>query len=166
MGVNALNHFNIHTNDLESTKNFFVDVLGLKVMKRPPFSFPGYWIGTGKIATVHLVGRSSAKAKGTGAVDHVAFGATGLKAMIARLDKLGIEAEHRRVPDQNLHQVFLVDPNGVKLELNYPAREAMALDAEMGRTMARPMSKRDIARASAARRAPSQRIGRKVGPRA
>ena len=165
MGVNTLNHFNIHSSDVEGTKDFFVDVLGFKIMKRPPFAFPGYWLGTGKIPTVHLIGRPTAKAKGTGAIDHVAFLATGLKSMIARLEKLGIETEHRRVPDQNLHQIFLFDPNGVKIELNYPAKEAIALDAEMGRTMAKPMTKRDLVRASAARRTPSQRLGRSTAPR-
>ena len=46
--------------------------------------------------------------------------------MRARLQQLGIEVRERAVPGLGLglHQVFLDDPNGVVIELNYPAAEA------------------------------------------
>ncbi len=44
MGLNALNHFTIRTADLERTKAFYSEVLGLPVGYRPPLGFPGYWL--------------------------------------------------------------------------------------------------------------------------
>jgi catechol 2,3-dioxygenase-like lactoylglutathione lyase family enzyme len=47
MGLNALNHFTICPVDLEATKDFYVDVLGLDLGERPPLGFPGYWLYCG-----------------------------------------------------------------------------------------------------------------------
>jgi len=44
----AMEHFTIRAADLEATKNFYCDVLGMKVGERPAFKFPGYWIYLGK----------------------------------------------------------------------------------------------------------------------
>jgi hypothetical protein len=66
---------------------------------------------------------------GTGAVDHVAFFATGLAQMLQHLRGIGVPARQRTVPNIGLHQVFLDDPNGVTIELNYPAAEQAALGA-------------------------------------
>jgi catechol 2,3-dioxygenase-like lactoylglutathione lyase family enzyme len=138
-----INHFSIRTTDLEATRAFYQDVLGLTAGPRPAFAFPGYWMYTGDHsevanATVHLIGmdpndaeglkkylgdRDVSALKGTGAVDHLAFFAEGLAAMLAHLRGMGIEPRARTVPSIGLHQLFLDDPNGVVIELNYPAAE-------------------------------------------
>ena len=46
--------------------------------------------------------------------------------MIARLDRLGVARRERTVPRLGLQQVFLDDPNGVVVELNYPMAEQAA----------------------------------------
>ena len=48
--------------------------------------------------------------------------------MVETLEKHGVPARHRKVPDVNLHQVFVHDPNGVLIELNYPADEGAGLE--------------------------------------
>jgi extradiol dioxygenase family protein len=35
MGLNALHHFTVRTDDLEATRDFYADVLGLEVGFRP-----------------------------------------------------------------------------------------------------------------------------------
>lgn len=45
MPLTGLNHYFVRANDLERSKNFYVDVLGFEVMPRPDFPFPGYWLG-------------------------------------------------------------------------------------------------------------------------
>jgi catechol 2,3-dioxygenase-like lactoylglutathione lyase family enzyme len=147
MGL-SLNHFSIRTFDLESCRRFYCDVLGLEVGPRPDFPFPGLWLYASDTsqwanAVVHIIGidrndpvglkrylgdRDEASLKGSGAVDHVAFFATGLKEMRSKLGRLSFEMRERTVPGIGLHQVFLDDPNGIVVELNYPAAEAAALD--------------------------------------
>ena len=134
MPLIQLDHFSIRTTLLEETRKFYVDVLGLTVGPRPDFPFPGVWLYRGEQAVVHVIGidpddasgledylgeRGGDASGGTGTIDHIAFTATGLAEMRARLDNAGLEFRERAVPNLALHQIFIVDPNGVTLELNY-----------------------------------------------
>jgi hypothetical protein len=74
----------------------------------------------------YLGDRDLESLKGTGTVDHMAFAATGLADMRARLKRLDIPHRERTVPSLGLHQVFFEDPSSVTIELNYPANEAAA----------------------------------------
>ena len=145
----SLNHFSIRTTDLEASRRFYADVLGLTVGPRPDFPFPGLWMYRGAHtdmanAAVHIIGIDAADPSGlieylgeldasslagSGAVDHVAFFADGLAAMLTRLQTLGIAFRERTVPSVGLHQLFLTDPSGVVIELNYPAAERAAMVA-------------------------------------
>lgn len=147
MGL-SLNHFSIRTLDLAATKDFYVSVLGLAVGPRPEFPFPGYWLYQGPTdvydnAAVHIIGldpkdvsgltnylgdRAPSELKGSGALDHIAFFATDLPVMLSRLSGMGIEPRRRDVPGLGLHQLFLDDPNGIVVELNFPFAEKQALD--------------------------------------
>lgn len=142
----ALNHFSIRTTDLPACERFYCDVLGLRAGPRPPFPFPGLWLYPVEStdyaqSAVHIVAidpndpeglnqylgdREEATLHGTGAIDHVAFFATGLVPMLARFAQHGIAMRERSVPLLGLHQVFVDDPNGVVVELNFPASEAVA----------------------------------------
>jgi catechol 2,3-dioxygenase-like lactoylglutathione lyase family enzyme len=139
----SLNHFSIRTLDLDACERFYCEVLGLVVGPRPAFPFPGLWLYAGDTsvwanAVVHIIGidrndpaglkaylgdRDEASLHGTGAVDHVAFFTTGLAETRARLQRLGVPSRERTVPSIGLHQVFVDDPNGVVVELNFPAHE-------------------------------------------
>ena len=145
----TLNHYSIRTVDLHACERFYCDLLGLKVGPRPPFPFPGLWLYAGDTAVwanaaVHIIGidrndpaglkaylgdRDEAALHGSGCVDHVAFFATGLRETLAKLRDRGLDGRERAVPLLNLHQVFVDDPNGVVVELNFPAAEKAALDA-------------------------------------
>lgn len=130
MALRNLNHVLVLAEDLEATRDFYVDVLGLEVGERPPFKIPGYWLYLGDQAVVHLASSDPARPgdeaedRGTGALDHIAFEASGLADMTARLDAQGIPVRQREVPGLGLRQLFIQDPNGVTIELNYPASEA------------------------------------------
>lgn len=147
MAVNKLSHYSIRTLDLEATRRFYTEVLGFSVGPRPPFNFPGLWLYNGSHdsydnAIVHIIGidpddpqglkdylgdRDLDSLKGgTGTFDHIAFTATDVAGMVSRLKKKAVPFRERAVPDLNLHQVFLDDPSGVVIELNYPANEQAA----------------------------------------
>jgi catechol 2,3-dioxygenase-like lactoylglutathione lyase family enzyme len=129
MPLHGLNHYTIRTTDLERTKDFYVDVLGLEIGYRPPLGFEGYWLYCGGEPTVHLIGPRErdahlAREPGpTGLLDHIAFSCTGLAEMKARLAARGIEHEERVIPRDRQTQLFLFDPDGVAVELNYPPSE-------------------------------------------
>jgi len=145
----ALNHYSIRTTRLDACRDFYEKVLGLTVGPRPEFPFPGLWMYRGdhahyENAVVHIIGidrqepagldgylggRDEQALSGTGVIDHVAFFADGLAGMLQHLENLGIACRQRLVPGLSLYQLFLDDPDGVVVELNYPAHEKAALDA-------------------------------------
>src|SRR5690348_18459996 len=102
MPLGPLQHFTIEPSDLERTKSFYVDVLGLEVGERPPLDFPGYWLYSGGTATVHLMGTrkpregivvrgTEKKYEDTGRLDHIAFAATDVDSMRKRLQSKGVK---------------------------------------------------------------------------
>ena len=67
--------------------------------------------------------RSADNSSGTGALDHIAFRATDLAGFKTKLETRDIECRERTIPDLDLHLVFIEDPNGITIELNYVATE-------------------------------------------
>ena len=137
MALTGLDHCAIRTGDLAATRDFFVNALGLEDGDRPPFAFPGHWLYCGGRPIVHLIGLDAEGTRGlvdymgedrnqaltgSGAVDHVAFTAGDLDGMRETLKKLGVDTREREVPDLHLHQIFVVDPNGVTVEINFPTK--------------------------------------------
>ncbi|AOI67940.1 glyoxalase [Burkholderia territorii] len=145
MPVSRLAHYSIRTLDLEKSCRFYERVLGFKRGYRPPFDFPGAWLYNGgdeaDYGIVHIIGVDPANpdglaaylgdkalpASGTGTVDHIAFLATGVEATWRTLRAENVPWRDRTVPSLGLHQVFIEDPSGVTIELNFPAAEVEGL---------------------------------------
>ncbi len=125
MSLTQLNHMTVRTDDLEGTRDFYQDLLGLKAGPRPPLGFPGYWLYAGEHPVVHLVpkghGIGGGPSADTGNFDHVAFTATGFAATRERLRRRGIRFREQDVPETPIRQIFLEDPNRVMIELNFPS---------------------------------------------
>jgi catechol 2,3-dioxygenase-like lactoylglutathione lyase family enzyme len=128
MQLHGMNHVTINCApaDLAALREFYVAALGLTEGRRPDFSFPGHWLYLDGRPVVHLAGRATiapgtrAPARGGAGFDHVAFTAEGLEAARARLDSAGIGYEEAPVPGFPLHQIFLTDPLGQRIELTFP----------------------------------------------
>jgi len=129
MRVNRLDHVNIQTKRLTETVRFYADVLDLRADDPPPPLDPAevQWMfdGDGR-AIFHLSTPGSLNAiedinigTDTGAVHHVALDCTGHDEMVDRLDRLGVDHRLNHVQAIDLKQIFVRDPNGVLLELNY-----------------------------------------------
>ena len=124
MSVGVLDHFNIRTRQLAETVRFYEDVMGLEKGPRPNFAFPGAWMYSEGKAVVHIVDISKtdeAQKPDSGVVHHVAFASQGFAGMKLRLKSKGMEFDSRQVPGGDLWQIFVNDPNGVMIELNYEA---------------------------------------------
>ena len=127
--VGVLDHFNIRTRKLTETVRFYESVLGLEKGPRPNFAFPGAWMYSEGKAVVHLVDISATnepQKPDSGVVHHVAFASTGFDGMADRLKSRGVPFEARQVPGGELWQIFVNDPNGVMIELNYEAAKEQA----------------------------------------
>jgi catechol 2,3-dioxygenase-like lactoylglutathione lyase family enzyme len=144
MPIGRLDHYSIRTLDVEASRRFYTGIMEFQVGFRPPFKFPGLWLYNGapypeSYGVVHIIGidrndpqglreylgdRDLSSLDGTGTVDHIAFNASGLAEMLARLRHHGVAYRERSVPSLGLHQVFFEDPSSVTIELNFPAAEA------------------------------------------
>jgi catechol 2,3-dioxygenase-like lactoylglutathione lyase family enzyme len=124
MPLTQLNHVTVRTDDLEGTRDFYQDVLGLMDGPRPPLGFPGYWLYCGEMPVVHLVPKTNGIGGGpsadTGNFDHVAFTADNFDGMRSRFKELGIKFREQEVPSARIRQLFLEDPNRIMVELNFP----------------------------------------------
>ena len=125
----SLDHVNIQTEKLGETVAFYRDVIALRAGDPPPpldpalvqwmfdaegraifhLSAPGALVGT----------RVINKGADTGAVHHVALSCKGHDPMVEKLDRLGLAHNENHVMAIDLKQIFVRDPNGVLLELNY-----------------------------------------------
>jgi catechol 2,3-dioxygenase-like lactoylglutathione lyase family enzyme len=132
MPVTALNHYLIVSKNLERSKKFYQEVLGLDVAERPDFGFPGYWLKTGDNICVHLASQAPNKTRdqfllkkhpkgtnGSGSVDHIAFLAQDPEGVRNRIQKNKVDMHFRSFPDAKLFQIFLKDPDDVTIELNF-----------------------------------------------
>jgi catechol 2,3-dioxygenase-like lactoylglutathione lyase family enzyme len=130
MRCNALDHVNIITHDVPGTAKFYADLLGLSVRDGPGGMRPDLvqWVyddenrpivHVNKVGAFSPIKRETAPGPTTNAVHHVAFNCSGHDEMKARLEGRGVEFGHNDVPAIGLKQLFVVDPNGVMLELNF-----------------------------------------------
>jgi catechol 2,3-dioxygenase-like lactoylglutathione lyase family enzyme len=130
MTVTAIEHVLVLSDDIDRTRDFYCEVVGLEVGDRPPLEFPGYWLYAGPTACVHIAERRPYAAhaarlglqiperdSGVGPIDHIAFGAGDYDALTQRLERGGVAAVTNTVPG-GPRQVFIEDPNGVRVEIN------------------------------------------------
>ena len=132
MPLTDLNHYFVRANDLERSRRFYCDVLGFAEMPRPDFPFPGYWLGVNGRIQVHMGPHGIPNAElyylGTtprsatdnaGVVDHIAFLATDPEDFARRFAALGLSVRKRYLPQARLFQLFVQDPDGLWVELNF-----------------------------------------------
>jgi catechol 2,3-dioxygenase-like lactoylglutathione lyase family enzyme len=148
MGLKFMEHILILTHDPEGTRDWFCENLGFKSGYHPEFGFPVYWLYIGDQDVVHIgkanfsehqnfylktpsdqgnVSSNNSEGLGSGRIDHVCFNCDGLTDFIDRLTQRGVEFSERKAHNSNLFQLFMREPiNGIKVELNFSAAEAIA----------------------------------------
>jgi catechol 2,3-dioxygenase-like lactoylglutathione lyase family enzyme len=130
MRVEALDHVNIITQDIEGTANFYRDLLDLERRDGPPPLTPNtvQWMHDQEgRAIVHINSLDCPRAYDrdiepgalTGAIHHVALRCTGFEDLLARLQRMGADYQVNTIDSIGLRQVFTADPNNVLLELNF-----------------------------------------------
>jgi glyoxylase I family protein len=115
--VVGVHHVSIGVNDVDAAVEFY-GWLGLTVLPRPDFGFPGAWLQAGG-QQVHLIGTDKTP---PGIENHYAFLVEDLEATVATLAEHGVTARVSNRIDGAGHQAFLEDPSGNVVELNQPDR--------------------------------------------
>jgi len=131
MPITQMQHYMVLSKNLEKTRHFYCDVLGLRTGFRPPFDFEGLWIYVGDVAVVHVATQTSyevsgrveatGKRHGSGSVDHIAFSADNYDELVSSFDRHGVKYRATKVPDSDLRQLFVLDPDGIQIEINIRA---------------------------------------------
>lgn len=129
--VRHIDHVTLIVADLEKSREFYCDVLGMEQVERPGFSFGGRWFQAGP-TQIHLiidhdeagpVGENTADLQKSSRNRHFAFEVEDGHAAGARLQELGIPilSGPKERPDGAV-QVFVCDPDGHVVELCSPPR--------------------------------------------
>ena len=123
-----LHHLAIKTDDVDATVEFWNDVIGSHSVDRPDFGFHGAWLQFGA-TMIHLYGgetalnKSGSYDRGSAAIDPVALSASGFDEMRRLFDEKKLEWRQMNIASFHLWQLFVHDPNGVLVELNFDARQ-------------------------------------------
>jgi catechol 2,3-dioxygenase-like lactoylglutathione lyase family enzyme len=136
--ITTLNHVSVKTPDLQRTIRFYTQVLGLELGHRPDFGFPGAWLGTPEGgALIHLYAGGPGLQpdgrpfEGSASVDHFALTARGFAAYRQRIQQAGLDWREQVIPEIRVWQLFVYDPNGVMVELNFDGSEEEGLPPDM-----------------------------------
>jgi catechol 2,3-dioxygenase-like lactoylglutathione lyase family enzyme len=120
----GMNHFTVIAHDAQRTLDFYVGLLGLTVGPRPDLGFAGAWLyAGGPQAVLHVYFDRPVPVPPAGVIDHMAFTAKDLAGVKARLDARGLEYTLRRQAGGGPWQLFCLDPNGAKVELDFDPAE-------------------------------------------
>ncbi len=128
MPATAMNHFTILTDRLDPTLAFYAEHLDLHPGARPPFAFPGAWLYArgGNEPILHVIAGKSKDTLVKGVIDHMAFTGRDLAGTVSKLKACGIAYDLRRLPEYGTWQIFFLDPNDAKIEIDFDAAEQVA----------------------------------------
>ena len=125
--VSGLHHVTIGctAQKLATLAWFYTGCIGLQDGLRPALRFPGHWLYINDQAVLHLNALldDAHPPYGLSTVDHVSFRAHGLAATREWLRSEKIEFSEIPLSGTRLHQVFLRDPVGTRVELTFDLDE-------------------------------------------
>ncbi|MFO1073959.1 MAG: VOC family protein [Geminicoccaceae bacterium] len=131
MEIRELHHVSVPVSELERSKQFYREVLGLAELPRPPFPFPGAWFRLGD-RELHLIGDSSPETGAAAGVDarrlHFAIRVASFQAALAWLEERGFRENAPAGDPSRLvvlpnsvvgyPQLYLLDPDRHLIEIN------------------------------------------------
>ena len=123
MAILGMNHFTVLSADLDRTRAFYCDMLGLRNGPRPGFAFPGAWLYSGDTPVLHVIAGRVLPDVPAGVIDHMAFTGRDLLATVAALQQRAIHFDLGRIIGDGTWQLFFHDPDGALVEIDFDAAE-------------------------------------------
>ena len=104
-------------------RDFYCDIVGLSEGFRPPFERFGFWLYIAEKDVLHLITPKAGdqRSSNKSSFDHIAFKADNYLSVLKNLKSLNVPFEEKPIPGMNAHQIFLKDPAGNRVELNFDA---------------------------------------------
>lgn len=119
MDIQRLDHANLRTAQLDVMVAWYRDVLGFEAGWRPEFPFGGAWLYRHGQPLVHLVDVENTGKNSNLTLEHVAFSAVGKESFRANLERLEVSYEEIAVPDTQIVQFNVWDPDGNHLHIDF-----------------------------------------------
>jgi hypothetical protein len=122
MSIIRLDHFNIRAprRIIDDVIGFYRGILDLTPGSRPEFGIEGDWLYSGDHPIVHLTVDETAVAPAKNEhLNHIAFRCKGLDMYLKRLNAANIAFTDAYIPDLDITQLFVFDPAGIQIELNF-----------------------------------------------
>ena len=126
LSVKIIDHITLVVKDLERSRRFYEDILGMDTIERPSFGFPGLWFQAGPTQIHMNVEGSEAGPAGMVAFQgekpsrgfHFAFEVDSCDEAAKKLTDVGIEivTGPRSRPD-GPRQLYIYDPDGYLVEI-------------------------------------------------
>ena len=123
--LRGMDHFTVLTTDVARTRAFY-EMLGFVVGPRPlDLPGPGIWFYVEDRPVLHIIGPVNRTDLKCGIFDHMAFRATGLRAVARLLDEKNITYRLQRLAEPfGVWQMFFEDPFGARVEFDFDGHEA------------------------------------------
>ena len=130
MIVTGLDHCTIRADadTVDACVAFYTSVLNLRIGFRPPFEIPGFWLYAGDQPLIHLLIEGEDECSNQSCLDHIALSCVNLPVTIKRLDDLKIAYRSSYLAEVDQYLLFLRDPAGIMLELNFTCEKITAPD--------------------------------------
>jgi glyoxylase I family protein len=132
MQIELIHHVSLGVRDLERSKAFYREILGLQEITRPPFHFPGAWFGLGGGQQLHLIVHPHTTFRGGKGIDtrdnHLAFRVASYRAAREFLHSKGFREDADELDQMRLQanpnavagfpQMYILDPDRHVIEIN------------------------------------------------
>ena len=123
--IEGINHYNLRADEetIEVLKDFYIEIVGLKLGHRPPFRNGGYWLYANQKDVLHLSFSKNGIVNELNVIstfDHMAFSCQDENMYIDLLIKKNVEFSIREIPEIGTRQIFFKDPAGNGIELIFP----------------------------------------------